>query len=640
MANIIGGAGNDNINLYGQTDSNTVDGGDGDDEISGGIGDDTLIGGAGNDFLYGDQGKNILYGGSGNDTLSANGSSDSNELYGGDGDDTLEGGAGNDTLEGGPGFDELSGKNGNDTLIGGVDGDLLDGGSGDDIYLVGKNYKILNESPENGDNDTLKISADFTKAHRDGIENIIYLENAKPLPYWIDALLLDDAAIFSTLLGAKKTFYYGFPDSIPNYAVNLSQESLGWQPFSTQQRAQTSKIMTYFSTLIDAKIFLTTEFNRQNTFAFHNNLSKESLGAAGYAYEPDVGNLANDVFIDITDGIRFPLAGSGTHDLNLFLHETLHAFGLKHPGYGYSPIIPEAETSLTFTVMEKSYALDEIKIGTLDIAALQYLYGVNKNTRAGDDVYTISEVATNFIWDGNGTDTIDASILNKEATIYLSPGYHGFVGSSANSLITTAGQVTVNFGTKIENLIGSIFSDKLYGNDLNNVITGGSGGDIIDGDLGIDQAVYTEKFTDVSLVKLGDVWNITSGTDKDTLSNIERLKFSDKHLALDLDSHAGQTVKLLGVLLGKDQATNKTYIGAGLKLLDDGMTYEQLISAGLDVVLGANASSLSVVELIWNNLIGPAIPADNISAADHSLNTTAIDLVGLVQTGVEYILHG
>ena len=145
----------------------------------------------------------------------------------------------------------------------------------------------------------------------------------------------------------------------------------------------------------------------------------------------------------------------------------------------------------------------------------------------------------------------------------------------------------------------------------------------------------------------------------DNLVNIERLQFADANLALDLDGHAGQTVKLLGLLLGKDQATNTSYVGAGLKLLDDGMTYEQLMSAALDVVLGANASSLSVVELIWNNLIGPPTPADNIGqyaalidngtytsaglaviAADHSLNTTAIDLVGLTQTGVEYIPYG
>jgi hypothetical protein len=189
------------------------------------------------------------------------------------------------------------------------------------------------------------------------------------------------------------------------------------------------------------------------------------------------------------------------------------------------------------------------------------------------------------------------------------------------------------------------------------VITGGLGGDTIDGDAGIDQAVYTENFTDVSLVKSGPVWNIVSGTDKDTLSNIERLKFNDKHIALDLDGNAGKTIKLLGLLLGKDQATNKTYVGTGLKLLDDGMTYEQLMQTALVVVLGANASSLSVVKMIWGNLIGPPTPADNISqysalidngtytaaglaivAADHSLNTSAIDLVGLASTGAEYII--
>ena len=160
-------------------------------------------------------------------------------------------------------------------------------------------------------------------------------------------------------------------------------------------------------------------------------------------------------------------------------------------------------------------------------------------------------------------------------------------------------------------------------------------------------------------IQLGTAWNVISGEETDTLRNIERLKFNDKHIALDLDGHAGETVKLLGLLLGKAEATNTTYVGAGLKLLDDGMTYEQLMSAALDVVLGANASSLSVVELIWNNLIGPPTPADNIGqyvtlidngtytsaglaviAADHSLNTTAIDLVGLSQTGVEYIPYG
>ena len=99
------------------------------------------------------------------------------------------------------------------------------------------------------------------------------------------------------------------------------------------------------------------------------------------------------------------------------------------------------------------------------------------------------------------------------------------------------------------------------------------------------------------------------------------------------------------------------YVGVGLKLLDDGMIYAQLMSTAFDVFLGSSASSLSVVGFIWNNLIGSPTPADNISqystlvdtytsaglaitATDHSLNTTAIDLVGLIQTGVKYIPYG
>ena len=81
------------------------------------------------------------------------------------------------------------------------------------------------------------------------------------------------------------------------------------------------------------------------------------------------------------------------------------------------------------------------------------------------------------------------------------------------------------------------------------------------------------------------------------------------------------------------------------------------MQTALEVVLGDNVSSLSVVEMIWGNLIGSPTPTDNISqysalidngtytsaqlamiAADNSLNTIAIDLVGLAQTGVEYIV--
>ncbi|MBV5345599.1 MAG: hypothetical protein JZU63_08800, partial [Rhodoferax sp.] len=74
-----------------------------------------------------------------------------------------------------------------------------------------------------------------------------------------------------------------------------------------------------------------------------------------------------------------------------------------------------------------------------------------------------SSSATNLIWDGAGVDVIDAASVGQAVTIYLTPGYWGYVGTAQASTITSAGQVTVNFGTTIENLIGSAFNDHLYG---------------------------------------------------------------------------------------------------------------------------------------------------------------------------------
>ena len=203
------------------------------------------------------------------------------------------------------------------------------------------------------------------------------------------------------------------------------------------------------------------------------------------------------------------------------------------------------------------------------------------------------------------------------------------------------------------------------------MITGGEGSDSLDGAEGIDTAVYTVNFDEASLsnfvdygssggtIQLGTAWNVVSGNETDTLRNIERLQFTNTNIALDLDGNAGKTAKLLGAILGAEGVSNKVYVGAGLYFLDGGMTYENLMQVALEVVLGANPSSSSVVDLLWTNIVGPPTPADDLGqysalidngtytaaqlavvAADHSLNTTNIDLIGLSQTGVEYLPYG
>jgi hypothetical protein len=89
------------------------------------------------------------------------------------------------------------------------------------------------------------------------------------------------------------------------------------------------------------------------------------------------------------------------------------------------------------------------------------------------------------------------------------------------------------------------------------------------------------------------------------------------------------------------------------------MPYEELMKARLDVVVGPNPRGASVVGVLYTNLVGSSAPQsvlgeygdilDNgsmtatelgIAVADHDLDAPNIDLIGLAQTGVEYILYG
>jgi Ca2+-binding RTX toxin-like protein len=165
VENLKGGSSDDV--LTGNSHSNLIDGGAGNDDLAGGLAGadctrdiDTLNGGLGDDVLQMGSAPNcgdIVDGGAGRDTAdyelraagvsttfegTANdGASESDNVkstievvLGGDGNDTLTGGNVNDELHGGPGNDLLRGGPGNDTLVGGTGNDTLVGELGDDFF--------------------------------------------------------------------------------------------------------------------------------------------------------------------------------------------------------------------------------------------------------------------------------------------------------------------------------------------------------------------------------------------------------------------------------------------------------------------------------------------------------------------------
>ena len=665
---VFGGAGDDEINgfiddegqmwvysssgplkVYGEDGNDFVVGSSDSDYLSGGGGDDGLRGGSGNDTLEGGEGNDELSGGSGNDTLK-----------GGEGNDELYGGADNDTLEGASGTDKLFGNVGNDTLIGGAGFTYLEGGEGDDTYYIKNQNDHIYDT---GGTDTAIVSISFVKIPS-YIENVEYVDDALPLPYWIDALVGDDSngSYFKYLYDSTAEYFYTFPDSPPSYLE--SEKYLdGFKSLNETQKSNVRLALQNIEHFADITFSESAIAEKENTLSFAVN---KQTGTAMYATLPSSIYFGSDVFIG--DYPNQTTLAIGTHAAAKLVHEIGHALGLRHPHEG-NPSLPEAESQSRWTLMGGPISNDfysyTLRLSVLDIAALQYLYGPNSNSRSGDDTYVFDSENPNFIWDGSGTDTIDASGASDSVTIFLTPGYHGFIGRIKKyELITSPGQITVNFGTEIENLKGSAFSDVLTGNHLNNVIEGLAGSDTIDGNEGIDTAVFSGEKSDYSWAMFVVDPHPESGLEpwygwsvgEDSLRNIERLKFDDTKIALDLDGHAGEAVKTLGAFLSASGITPEN-VGLVLNLLDGGLSYEDLLAEANAVVFGVDPDSATMVRHFYTALTGEEAPADVINqyggmvdngelsrvelaklVADHEVNLTNIDLVGLSTTGVEYLL--
>ncbi len=230
-----------------------------------------------------------------------------------------------------------------------------------------------------------------------------------------------------------------------------------------------------------------------------------------WAYLPDATPKAGDVWFDESYYSDFDDAQAGSYGVYIFLHEIGHALGLKHTHEGANTI-PLDFDSAEYSVMSyRDYVGDNTdSMGSAllpdtpmvyDIAAIQYLYGANMTTRAGNTVYSwgVGEKIYETIWDAGGIDTIDWSNQVTDAVINLNEGGLSEIGPArSNTSGTTKKNLGIAFDVTIENAKGGSGDDTLFGNNAPNVLNGGAGADALVGAAGNDTLIHSPDGVDLA----------------------------------------------------------------------------------------------------------------------------------------------
>jgi serralysin len=217
-----------------------------------------------------------------------------------------------------------------------------------------------------------------------------------------------------------------------------------------------------------------------------------------------------------------------------YIHEIGHALGLGHAGpyngsadYGvdatYLNDSWQASIMSYFSQTENTYVdasfayVVSPQVG--DVLAIQNIYGLAANIRAGNTVYGFNSTAGNAIYDATsfttitsytvvdtgGTDTLDYSGSNANQTLDLR-------AESFSSVQGGRGNVRIARGTVIENAIGGTGNDTLIGNSANNSLTGNGGNDrfyasggtdVYNGNGGSDTVFFSGLVADYAITTNG-----------------------------------------------------------------------------------------------------------------------------------------
>ena len=297
----------------------------------------------------------------------------------------------------------------------------------------------------------------------------------------------------------------------------------------------------------------------------------------------------------------------GGQGYETLLHELGHALGLKHPFEG-GVHLPSAQDNSNNTLMSYTPAGgNHSAFSPYDVAALNWLYG-------GD-------------------------------------GLRGALGINS----TTGGRYYT----------GTQRADTLTGTSHNDTLQGDGGNDTINGGSGLDTAVLSGARSQYVVTGQPDpaahgftVKDNSGANGTDSLVDVERIRFSDAALALDIDGSAGQAYRLYQAAI--DRAPDLAGLGYWIKVMDGGVGLEQVASEFTHSIefkdTYGTTTNAQFVDLLYQNVLHR--PAEGAGydywmdmLSNHGLTREALlgsfsespenqaQLIGAIGNGIEFTAY-